>query len=281
MFRVEIFSFSLFLLKEKKRKKERDEKCVLLSSVETVGVKRKEMHGEVESIRSVRLKTSCQENPSTNSWFERKIFRQLKKIFQRRTTNLIHFSVKIEVSSNEQIEEKNEISPVEKSEKIEEKVELDFLYDYDRLLSRCLEKSEENREELVRRSQTAISIPRSDFSHRTSFSVLLNWKSYRRLLKNLSRSEKHFRIFVEQTFRCETKVNRRQQLLLPLRVKRMEFDRLLQNFLEQYVTCPQCRTAQTRLIKQNNDWKVECQICGVQTTVQRLKSNKKHFQTPI
>ena len=148
---------------------------------------------------------------------------------------------------------------------------IDLLYDYDRLLTRCLERREHDRNELILRCQLPITIPHADLSMHKKRTILLNWKSYLRLFQNLSRDAHLFQKYINQTYSCRSLINSREQLTLNIPTSQNTFDNLLRKFLDEYVTCLACQTAQTYLMKSRGIWTIECQLCGRQRTVQRLK----------
>ena len=148
---------------------------------------------------------------------------------------------------------------------------IDFLYDYDRLLARCLERLEQDRNQLILRCQTPITIPHAVLQLYPTRTTIVNWKVYIRLFRNLSRDSHLFQQYINEWYSCQSSLNTREQLSLEIRTTRGTFDGILRKFLDDYVTCLTCQTARTHLIKSNGNWRIECQLCGSQRTVKRLK----------
>lgn len=166
-------------------------------------------------------------------------------------------------------------SPPETPEPLPEKP-IDLLYDYDRLLARCLQRQEEDRPKLISRCQTPISIPHADLAVGPSRTILVNWKSYVRLFRALSRDPHVFQQYINEYYTCQSIINQREQLTFDVRTNKTTFDNVLRKFLDEYVTCLTCQTAQTHLIKLDGIWRIECQLCGSQRTVKRLKWKHHH-----
>lgn len=207
-----------------------------------------------------------------SSWLERKIFSHFKRIFRRNSSDSSNSSRHPSFSITEDILS----SPIDEQPMEIEDLPLlipsiDLLYDYDRLLARCFERQEHDRNELIIRSQSPITIPHAVLSVHRKVTILLNWKSYLRLFQNLSRDAHLFQVFINQTYSCRTLINSREQLTLDIQTSQKTFDNLLRKFLDEYVTCLVCQTAHTHLIKSRGRWTIECQLCGSQRTVQRLK----------
>ena len=147
----------------------------------------------------------------------------------------------------------------------------DLLYDYNRLLARCVELQRRDRSEMILRCETPITIPRADLAVNRSSSELLNWKSYISLFETLKRDPQLFRQYIDQVYACQSSINHRGQLTFNVRMTRTTLDNLLKKFLNEYVTCLICQKAQTHLIKSIDMWRIECQLCGSQRSVERLK----------
>lgn len=252
---------------------------------------------------------SSSSSSSTNgtSWFERKLFSHFKRFFRRKSLSLASNSsvssrrpsstnddvISLPVDEQPQKEEKINVSNIDVEEKHEQIPEviietvpnpiksepsIDLLYDYDRLLSRCIEKRERDQTEMILRSKNPISIPHADLVVGQSRSIIINWKSYVRLFNNLKRDPHLFQQYINQYYSCQSFVNQREQLTLDIRTTKTTFDNVLRKFLDDYVTCLICQTAQTHLIKSDGVWRIECQLCGTQRTVKRLKWKNHHQQ---
>ena len=240
-------------------------------------------------------------NPSTkkSSWLERTFFLQLKRLFRRQSTS----SSSISSSSapladpspspsipDESIEEKDEdeddeekrcscepepvSSPPPPSLTLARPLSppiVDTLSDYDRLLRRCYERYESEREQIYRRYQDPISIPHADLIVSSSRSILINCRSYVKLFRSLGRRAELFQKYVNQRYHCQTLINERAHFILPLRTSQTNFDLILRKYLDDYVTCLTCQTAQTHLIRCQGQWRIECRLCGSQRRVERLK----------
>jgi translation initiation factor 2 subunit 2 len=153
---------------------------------------------------------------------------------------------------------------------------IDLLYDYDRLLARCIERQEHDRTEMILRCQTPIVIPHADLIVGQSRTRLANWKSYVRLFRALTRDPHLFQQYINEHYSCQSTINQREQLTFNIRTTKTTFDNILRKFLDEYVTCLICQTAQTHLIKSDGIWRIECQLCGSQRTVKRLKWKHHH-----
>jgi translation initiation factor 2 beta subunit (eIF-2beta)/eIF-5 len=240
--------------------------------------------------------SSSSSTATTTSWLERKLFSHFKRLFRRKSLAIISNS---SLSSRRPSSTVGEIisSPVdeqpqeEEEEEEEEKIILnndnlsssspiskpiDLLYDYDRLLARCIERQEHDRPEMILRCQTPISIPHGDLIVGQSRTILVNWKAYIRLFRALTRDPHLFQQYINEHYTCQSTINQREQLTFNIRTTKTTFDNVLRKFLDEYVTCLLCQTAQTHLIKSDGIWRIECQLCGSQRTVKRLRW--KHHQ---
>ena len=229
----------------------------------------------------------------TSSWLERTFLLQLKRLFRRQSSSssISSSSAPPEDISipDESIEEKDE-DEVEVEELCSSEPEpvpapppslnvarpllppiVDSLSDYERLLRRCYERHENEREEIYRRYQNPISIPHADLIVSSSRSTLINWRSYVKLFRSLRRRADLFQKYVNQVYHCQTLINERDHFILPLRTSQTNFDLILRKYLDDYVTCLTCQTAQTHLIRCQGQWRIECRLCGCQRRVERLK----------
>lgn len=148
---------------------------------------------------------------------------------------------------------------------------IDLLYDYNGLLARCLERHEHDRSEMISRCQTPVTIPHADLIVGHSRTIINNWKSYTRLFRALNRDSQLFQQYVNQYYTCQSSTNQREQLTFNVRTTKTTFDHVLKTFLNEYVTCLACQKAQTHLIKSTGLWRIECQLCGSQRSVKRLR----------
>jgi translation initiation factor 2 subunit 2 len=129
---------------------------------------------------------------------------------------------------------------------------------------------------MILRCQTPISIPHADLIVGQSRTILMNWKSYVRLFRALTRDPHLFQQYINEYYSCQSSINQREQLTLNIRTTKTTFDNILKKFLDEYVTCLLCQTAQTHLIKSDGIWRIECQLCGSQRTVKRLRWKHHH-----
>jgi len=247
------------------------------------------------------ISSSSSSSTTTTSWLERKLFSHFKRFFRRKSLLLTSNSSSssrrpsstteeiISSSVNEQPQEEEQQQEEEKtimnndenlpsSSPPEPQVSnpIDLLYDYDRLLARCIERQEHDRTEMILRCQTPIVIPHADLIVGQSRTRLANWKSYVRLFRALTRDPHLFQQYINEHYSCQSTINQREQLTFNIRTTKTTFDNILRKFLDEYVTCLICQTAQTHLIKSDGIWRIECQLCGSQRTVKRLKWKHHH-----
>jgi translation initiation factor 2 beta subunit (eIF-2beta)/eIF-5 len=235
---------------------------------------------------------------NTTSWLERKLFSHFKRFFRRKSLSLASnsllsshrtsltvediISLPVDEQPKQEEEEKtpvnNENLPSSSSSTSPSPVSnpIDLLYDYDRLLSRCIQRQEHDRNEMMLRCQTPISIPHADLIVGQSYTILNNWKSYIRLFRALQRDPHLFQQYINEYYSCQSSVNQREQLTLNIRTTKTTFDNVLRKYLDEYVTCLKCQTAQTHLIKSDGIWRIECQLCGSQRMVKRLRWKHHH-----
>lgn len=224
-----------------------------------------------------------------SSWLERTFLIQLKRFFRRKSSSTV---IVEEISPIKTIPEEI-IDEVEEENRCSCEPEPDFsssqptsttlvspltspivvdtLNDYDRLIRRCYDRYENEHEEIYRRYQNPISIPHADLIVSSTRSILINWKTYVKLFRSLGRRANLFQKYVNQFYHCQTSINEREHFVLPLRTNQTNFDLVLRKYLDDYVTCLTCQTAQTHLIKYQGQWRIECRLCGCQRFVQRLK----------
>ena len=228
--------------------------------------------------RSTLIASTSSMNKSTTSWWERKLFTQFKRVFRRNLSSstphppLIIEEIPVTIKDEQIKLDENSTPPI--SLPIVEEISVqsvDPLDDYDQLLTRCFEKNETNRNEMIQRLQTFVKIPHADLLVGQSCSLLTNWKSYVRLFRTLKRDPTLFQLFINQSYSCQSSINQHDEFILNIRTTRVTFDHFLQMFLDRYVTCLKCEKAETNLIKTRNLWFVECQFCGTQRIVERLR----------
>ena len=240
--------------------------------------------------------SSSSSTATTTSWLERKLFSHFKRFFRRKSLSLTSnssassrrpsstiediISVTVDEQTQEEDEEQEEVQTKVEEEIIvnNEPSPIDLLYDYDRLLARCIERRERDQTEMILRCQTPISIPHADLLVGQYRTIILNWKSYVRLFRALTRDPHLFQQYINEYYTCQSSINQREQLTLNIRTTKTTFDNILRKFLDDYVTCLICQTAHTHLIKSDGIWRIECQLCGSQRTVKRLKWKHHHRQ---
>jgi translation initiation factor 2 beta subunit (eIF-2beta)/eIF-5 len=245
--------------------------------------------------------SSTTTNPT--SWFERKLFSHFKRFFRRNSSSSKSNSALssrrpsstaeeiVTLPSDEKPKQGNEEEEIKGQESLppspsssisnpvcEQETSaktnsdsVDLLYDYDRLLARCLERQQHDRTEMMSRCQTPVTIPHADLINGHSRSIVVNWKSYVRLFRALNRDSQLFQQYINQYYACQSSINQREQLTFNVRTSKTTFDNVLKSFLNEYVTCLACQKAQTHLIKSIGLWRIECQLCGSQRSVKRLK----------
>lgn len=245
------------------------------------------------SISSSSSSTATNNPSNSTSWIERKLFSHFKRFFRRNSTSSRSnssvassrrpsSSTAEEVLSIPTIElppttdeietiEPTNSSPIDQPQLTPSSPQPDFLYDYDRLLARCLERKEHDRNEMISQCQTPITIPHADLTLGHSRTIVNNWKSYIRLFRALNRDPHLFQQYVNQYYTCQSSINQHEQLTFNIRTSKTTFDNLLKAFLNEYVTCFACQKAQTHLIKSTGLWRIDCQLCGSQRTVKRLR----------
>jgi len=152
----------------------------------------------------------------------------------------------------------------------------DDLYNYEALLKRCMDKLDLDRPEMLIRQHTPVPIPHAHLIFGGRRTVLINWPSYQRLCKSLQRDIALFQQFVNESFDCQTSINKQHYLVLNVKTNVPHFDKILNKFLTEYVTCQQCRSANTHLMRLNGALMLlECQYCGCQRPVKKLKWKKQ------
>ena len=247
------------------------------------------------SISSSSSSTATNNPSNSTSWIERKLFSHFKRFFRRTSTSSrSNSSVASSRRPSSTAEEVLSIPTIElppTTDEIQGEIETiqqtnsspidqpqltpssqpDFLYDYDRLLARCLERQERDRNEMISQCQTPITIPHADLTLGHSRTIVNNWKSYIRLFRALNRDPHLFQQYVNQYYTCQSSINQHEQLTFNIRTSKTTFDNLLKAFLNEYVTCFACQKAQTHLIKSTGLWRIDCQLCGSQRTVKRLR----------
>lgn len=241
-------------------------------------------------------------NPNNpTSWIERKLFSHFKRFFRRnsissRSNSSVASSRRpssttaeevlsiptielpsptdedeVEIPINEHSDPPSSIDEPQASSSSSSLSQTDLLYDYDQLLARCLKRQEHDRHAMISQCQTPITIPHADLILGHSRTILNNWKSYVRLFRALNRDPHLFQQYVNQYYTCQSSINQTEQLTFNIRTTKNTFDNLLKAFLNEYVTCYACQKAQTHLIKSTGLWRIDCQLCGSQRTVKRLR----------
>lgn len=240
------------------------------------------------SISSSSSSTTTINSTNPSSWLERKLFSHIKRFFRRNSSphqsDTAASSRRPSLSTEElpstpvieekQIEEEIKSQENDKTTSPTEQIEsnpVDTFYDYDYLLTRCLQRQEHDRNELISRCQSPVTIPHAELTIGHSRTVLNNWKSYIRLFRALNRESQLFQQYINQYFQCQASINQREQLTFNIRTTKTTIDNLLKQFLHEYVTCLACQKAQTHLIKSTGLWRIECQLCGSQRSVKRLR----------
>jgi translation initiation factor 2 subunit 2 len=81
------------------------------------------------------------------------------------------------------------------------------------------------------------------------------------LIKDIRRDEKHFlKYLTKETATSVSKGN--NQLTINGKVNAVQVNKLLENYFNQYVLCPECKKPDTKVIHQMGTKQLKCEACG-------------------
>jgi translation initiation factor 2 subunit 2 len=145
-------------------------------------------------------------------------------------------------------------------------------YDYETLLKRIYDTLRENNPEMSGDKRKLQLVPPQvirEGSKKTAFANVQD------LAKRLGRAPEHLTSFVLAELGTTGSVDGSQRLIIKGRFQQLQMETVVRKYVLEYVTCKTCRSADTRMHKENRLFFVTCEQCGSTRSVSTIKTGFK------
>jgi translation initiation factor 2 subunit 2 len=134
-------------------------------------------------------------------------------------------------------------------------------FNYDDLLKRACEQMPE-----VSIKKERLELPRIQIQTVGMRTIIFNFKD---IANALDRDPQHLLKFLTREMATAATVSE-SRAIFQGKFRSDSFERLIQRYLESYVTCPVCKRPDTRLVKEKRLSFVVCNACGAKSSVKQL-----------
>jgi translation initiation factor 2 subunit 2 len=134
-------------------------------------------------------------------------------------------------------------------------------FNYDDLLKRACEQMPE-----VSIKKERLELPRIQIQTVGMRTIIFNFKD---IASALDRDPQHLLKFLTREMATAATVSE-SRAIFQGKFRSDSFERLIQRYLESYVTCPVCKRPDTRLVKEKRLSFVVCNACGAKSSVKQL-----------
>jgi translation initiation factor 2 subunit 2 len=134
-------------------------------------------------------------------------------------------------------------------------------FNYDDLLKRACEQMPE-----VSIKKERLELPRIQIQTVGMRTIIFN---FREIAAALDRDPQHVLKFLTREMATAATVSE-SRAIFQGKFRADSFERLIQRYLESYVTCPVCKRPDTRLVKEKRLSFVVCNACGAKSSVKQL-----------
>jgi translation initiation factor 2 subunit 2 len=134
-------------------------------------------------------------------------------------------------------------------------------FNYDDLLKRACEHMPE-----VSIKKERLELPRIQIQTVGMRTIIFNFKD---IAAALDRDPQHVLKFLTREMATAATVSE-SRAIFQGKFRSDSFERLIQRYLESYVTCPVCKRPDTRIVKEKRLSFIVCNACGAKSSVKQL-----------
>jgi len=134
-------------------------------------------------------------------------------------------------------------------------------YDYEELLKRARSQIPE-----VTSKHERLELPKLAHSVIGMRTVIFN---FRETAEALNRDAKHLLKFLTREMATAATMQE-SRVIFQGKFSRETFERLLQRYMEQFVTCPICKLPDTKIMKEKRLSFLVCEACGAKSSIRQL-----------
>jgi translation initiation factor 2 subunit 2 len=134
-------------------------------------------------------------------------------------------------------------------------------YDYEKLL-----KSARSQIPEVASKRERLELPRMIYSVIGMRTTIHNFKE---IAEALNRDPRHLLKFLTREMATAATMQE-SRVIFQGKFSRETFERLLQRYMEQFVTCPVCKRPDTKVVKEKRLSFLVCEACGAKSSVRQL-----------
>ena len=134
-------------------------------------------------------------------------------------------------------------------------------YGYEKLLERARSQIPE-----VASKRERLELPRLLYSVVGMRTIVHNFKE---IAEALNRDPRHLLKFLTREMATAATMQQ-SRVILQGKFSRDTFERLIQRYMEQFVTCPVCKRPDTKIVKEKRLSFLVCEACGAKSSVRQL-----------
>jgi len=134
-------------------------------------------------------------------------------------------------------------------------------YDYEELLKRARSQIPE-----VTSKRERLELPRLTHSVIGMRTIIHNFKE---IAEALNRDPRHQLKFLTREMATAATMQE-SRVIFQGKFSRETFERLLQRYMEQFVTCPVCKRPDTKIVKEKRLSFLVCEACGAKSSIRQL-----------
>jgi len=134
-------------------------------------------------------------------------------------------------------------------------------YDYEELLKRARSQIPE-----VTSKRERLELPRLTHSVIGMRTIIHNFKE---IAEALNRDPRHLLKFLTREMATAATMQE-SRVIFQGKFSRETFERLLQRYMEQFVTCPVCKRPDTKIVKEKRLSFLVCEACGAKSSIRQL-----------
>lgn len=142
-------------------------------------------------------------------------------------------------------------------------------YHYDELLDRVFNILRENNPELAGEKRRTVMRPPQVLREGTKKTVFVNFMD---LCKTMHRQPEHVMAFLLAELGTSGSLDGQQRLIVKGRFAPKNFEGILRRYVNEYVICSGCKSADTILSKENRLFFLRCEQCGSSRSVAPIKA---------
>jgi len=93
--------------------------------------------------------------------------------------------------------------------------------------------------------------------------------NFKEIAEGLNRDSRHLLKFLTREMATAATMQE-SRIIFQGKFSRMTFERLLQRYMEQFVTCPVCKRPDTKIVKEKRLSFLICEACGAKSSIKQL-----------